>query len=137
MIPAFQRADIEVSRSVLLQKSAYMCRMALGVLWYNSIHEFTIETLIAFRTSLWNSKKMCCMTLGILWTNGENWSKPPPVILRISTEFQGDFRAKKGVIRVNPWVELDQSTPKVMLHILLSSKKISGEVPQFLWRTHA
>ena len=49
-----------------------MCRMALGVLWYNSTYEFIIETLVVPLECLWNSEKMCSMTSEVLWTNSTN-----------------------------------------------------------------
>ena len=46
-----------------------MCRMALGVLWYNSTHMFTIEIVVVPKKSLWNSEKMCSVTLAVIWRN--------------------------------------------------------------------
>lgn len=46
-----------------------MCRIALGVLWYNSTHPFTIESVVVPQKSLWNSKKICSVTLAVISTN--------------------------------------------------------------------
>ena len=45
------------------------------------------------------------------------------VILHKSSECQEDFVRNKRVIRVNPWVELLQTTTKFILHI---SSHVSG-----------
>ena len=50
-----------------------MCRMALGVLWYISTHEFTKVTVVVPRKSFWNSKKICNMNLEVLWSNSIHW----------------------------------------------------------------
>ena len=43
--------------------------MTLVVLWTNSIHGFTLITLLFPETCPWNSVEMCRITLVVLWTN--------------------------------------------------------------------
>ncbi len=43
--------------------------------------------------------------------------KKAPPILHMSSEWQEDFVRNKRVIRVNPWVDLVESTTKAILHI--------------------
>ena len=60
------------------------------------------------------------------WTYGWNWSKAPPKSFYISTEFQGHVFGNHRVIRMNPWIELVQSTPKLYYTSSLSSKENSS-----------
>ncbi len=58
------------------------------------------------------------------------------VILHIFTEFQGHVSGNHRVIRVNPWIELVQSTPKLYYTSSLSSKDIFLEIKELLEWTH-
>ena len=60
----------------------------------------------------------------------------PRIILdfpsRFSWSFRGNCFGKKRGIRVNPWVELVQSTTKVILHISTDFQGYSLEIKQLL-----